>query len=169
MRLKGGDPFVFARGAEEARALAAAGVPYEVVPGITSAIAAPAYAGIPVTMRYSSTSLTIVTGHEDPTKPRGDVDWEALARVGGTIVILMGVANLPEISRRLVAGGLLARHAGRRGALGHPTRPAGHARHAGDAAHPRAAGTVDDRGRRRRGARTWTGSPVGRCSVVASW
>lgn len=106
VRLKGGDPFVFARGAEEAAALAAAGVPYEVVPGITSAIAVPAYAGIPVTMRYSSTSLTIVTGHEDPTKDRGDVDWEALARVGGTIVILMGVANLPEISRRLVVGGL---------------------------------------------------------------
>ncbi len=105
VRLKGGDPFVFARGAEEARALDAAGVPYEVVPGITSAIAAPAYAGIPVTMRYSSTSLTIVTGHEDPTKVRGDVDWEALARVGGTIVILMGVANLAEISRRLIDGG----------------------------------------------------------------
>lgn len=108
VRLKGGDPFVFARGAEEARALAAAGVAYEVVPGITSAIAAPAYAGIPVTERYSSTSLTIVTGHEDPTKPHTEVDWEALARVGGTIVVLMGVANLPEISRRLIAGGLPA-------------------------------------------------------------
>lgn len=106
VRLKGGDPFVFARGAEEAQALAAAGVAYEIVPGITSAIAAPAYAGIPVTMRYSSTSLTIVTGHEDPTKGRGDVDWESLAKVGGTIVILMGVANLPEVSRRLRDGGL---------------------------------------------------------------
>lgn len=106
VRLKGGDPFVFARGAEEAHALAAAGVPYEVVPGITSAIAVPAYAGIPVTMRYSSTSLTIVTGHEDPTKAAGQVDWQALARVGGTIVVLMGVANLAEISRRLIDGGL---------------------------------------------------------------
>ena len=106
VRLKGGDPFVFARGAEEARALAAAGVAYEVVPGITSAIAAPAYAGIPVTMRYSSTSLTIVTGHEDPTKGSGDVDWESLAKVGGTIVVLMGVANLADISRRLRDGGL---------------------------------------------------------------
>lgn len=106
VRLKGGDPFVFARGAEEAAALAAAGVPYEVVPGITSAIAAPAYAGIPVTMRYSSTSVTIVTGHEDPTKDRADVDWEAIARVGGTIVVLMGVANLARISERLVAAGL---------------------------------------------------------------
>ena len=106
VRLKGGDPFVFARGAEEAAALEAAGVDYEVVPGITSAIAVPAYAGIPVTMRYSSTSLTIVTGHEDPSKQRTDVDWEAIARVGGTIVILMGVANLPRIAERLLAGGL---------------------------------------------------------------
>ena len=105
VRLKGGDPFVFARGAEEAAALADAGIDYEVVPGITSAIAAPAYAGIPVTMRYSSTSLTIVTGHEDPTKSRTDVDWEALAKVGGTIVVLMGVANLQRISERLIAGG----------------------------------------------------------------
>lgn len=105
VRLKGGDPFVFARGAEEAAALADAGIDYEVVPGITSAIAAPAYAGIPVTMRYSSTSVTIVTGHEDPTKARTDVDWGALARVGGTIVVLMGVANLERISERLIAGG----------------------------------------------------------------
>ncbi|HMY88284.1 MAG TPA: uroporphyrinogen-III C-methyltransferase [Microthrixaceae bacterium] len=106
VRLKGGDPFVFARGAEEAAALAAAGVDYEVVPGITSALAVPAYAGIPVTLRYSSTSVTIVTGHEDPSKGRTDVGWEALARVGGTIVVLMGVRNLPRIAERLVAGGL---------------------------------------------------------------
>ncbi len=106
VRLKGGDPFVFARGAEEAAALAAAGVPYEVVPGITSAIAVPAYAGIPVTLRYSSTSVTIVTGHEDPSKGSTDVGWEALAQVGGTIVVLMGVRHLREISARLQAGGL---------------------------------------------------------------
>ncbi|MGB6058347.1 MAG: uroporphyrinogen-III C-methyltransferase, partial [Microthrixaceae bacterium] len=106
VRLKGGDPYVFARGAEEALALEAAGIDYEVVPGITSAIAAPAYAGIPVTMRYSSTSVTIVTGHEDPKKAKVDVGWEALAQVGGTIVILMGVANIGEISSRLMAGGL---------------------------------------------------------------
>lgn len=106
VRLKGGDPFVFARGAEEAAALEAAGVDYEVVPGITSAIAAPAYAGIPVTLRYSSTSVTIVTGHEDPAKGRTDVDWEALARFGGTIVILMGVAHIGRITARLLAGGL---------------------------------------------------------------
>jgi uroporphyrinogen III methyltransferase/synthase len=108
VRLKGGDPFVFARGGEEAAVLASAGVDYEVVPGITSAIAVPAYAGIPVTRRYSSTSVTIVTGHEDPTKAEQGVDWESLARVGGTIVVLMGAAHLAEIAARLVAGGLPA-------------------------------------------------------------
>ncbi len=106
VRLKGGDPFVFARGAEELEVLRDAGIPAEVVPGITSAIAAPAYAGIPVTRRYSSTSVTIVTGHEDPTKERSEVDWDAIARVGGTIVVLMGVANIGQISERLIAGGL---------------------------------------------------------------
>jgi uroporphyrinogen III methyltransferase/synthase len=106
VRLKGGDPFVFARGAEELTALREAGIRAEVVPGITSAIAAPAYAGIPVTRRYSSTSFTVVTGHEDPTKDRSDVDWDAIAKVGGTIVVLMGVANIAEIARRLVDGGL---------------------------------------------------------------
>ena len=106
VRLKGGDPFVFARGGEEAAALEAAGVDYEVVPGITSAIAAPSYAGIPVTLRYSSTSFTVVTGHEDPEKDLPSVDWEALAAVGGTIIILMGIAHLPEITRRLESGGL---------------------------------------------------------------
>jgi uroporphyrinogen III methyltransferase/synthase len=106
VRLKGGDPFVFARGGEEAAALLAAGVPFEVVPGITSAIAAPAYAGIPVTLRHSSTSVTFVTGHEDPaTGDEGTVDWEAVARVGGTIVVLMGVARIAQIADRLMAGG----------------------------------------------------------------
>jgi uroporphyrinogen III methyltransferase/synthase len=108
VRLKGGDPFVFARGAEEARALAAAGVAYEVVPGISSALAGPAYAGIPATLRYSSTSVTVVTGHEDPTKPTSSVDWEALAKLGGTIVVLMGVRRWPVIAERLQAGGLAA-------------------------------------------------------------
>ncbi len=105
VRLKGGDPFVFGRGGEEAEALAAAGVPFEVVPGITSAIGAAAYAGIPVTHRGVSTHFTVVTGHEDPAKGRTDVDWEALARVGGTLVILMGAGNISEIARRLVRGG----------------------------------------------------------------
>jgi uroporphyrinogen III methyltransferase/synthase len=106
VRLKGGDPFVFARGGEEAAALAEANVPFEIVPGITSAIAVPAYAGIPVTMRHSSTSVTIVTGHEDPSSgEEGTVDWGAVARVGGTIVVLMGVARIGRIAAALVAGG----------------------------------------------------------------
>ncbi len=106
VRLKGGDPFVFARGGEEAAALGAAGVPFEVVPGITSAIAVPAYAGIPVTLRHSSTSVTIVTGHEEPGAGEdGTVDWEAVARVGGTIVILMGVARIGRIAAALMAAG----------------------------------------------------------------
>ena len=107
VRLKGGDPFVFGRGGEEAEALGAAGVPFEVVPGITSAVAVPAYAGIPVTHRGLSTSFTVVTGHrrhesDDP------VDWDALARAGGTIVVLMGVAHRGDTARRLIAGGLAA-------------------------------------------------------------
>ncbi len=105
VRLKGGDPFVFARGGEEAQALIDASVPFEVVPGITSALAVPAYAGIPVTRRYSSTSFTVVTGHEDPDKG-GELDWEAVARLGGTIVILMGIGRLAGIVDRLLAGGL---------------------------------------------------------------
>jgi uroporphyrinogen III methyltransferase/synthase len=105
VRLKGGDPFVFARGGEEALALLDAGVPFEVVPGITSAIGVPAYAGIPVTMRHSSELFTVVTGHEDPDKG-GELDWESVARLGGTIVILMGIGRLPKIVARLLAGGL---------------------------------------------------------------
>jgi uroporphyrinogen III methyltransferase/synthase len=105
VRLKGGDPFVFGRGGEEAEACRAAGIPFEVVPGITSAIAAPAYAGIPVTHRGVSTSVTVVTGHEDPTKPGTDTDWNALARAGGTLVVLMGAGNVREIARELIEGG----------------------------------------------------------------
>ncbi|MEA3077938.1 MAG: uroporphyrinogen methyltransferase / synthase [Actinomycetota bacterium] len=105
VRLKGGDPFVFARGGEEAAALAAAGVAFEVVPGITSAIAAPAYAGVPLTQRGYATSFTVVTGHEDPWAAT-ETDWAAVARVGGTIVVLMGVSTRAEIARRLMAGGL---------------------------------------------------------------
>ena len=105
VRLKGGDPFVFARGGEEAAALAEAGVAFEVVPGITSAVAVPAYAGVPVTMRGVATSFTVVTGHEDPWAAT-ETDWEAVARVGGTIVVLMGVATRAAIADRLIAGGL---------------------------------------------------------------
>ena len=105
VRLKGGDPFVFARGGEEAAALLAAGVPFEVVPGITSAVAVPAFAGVPVTHRGLSTSFTVVTGHEDPWAAK-DTDWDACARVGGTIVVLMGVATRGAIAARLMEGGL---------------------------------------------------------------
>jgi uroporphyrinogen III methyltransferase/synthase len=103
VRLKGGDPFVFARGGEEAQALADAGVPFEVVPGITSAIAVPAYAGVPVTHRGLSTSFTVVTGHEDPWAAT-ETDWDAVARVGGTIVVLMGVGGRGARAARYTSG-----------------------------------------------------------------
>ncbi len=105
VRLKGGDPFVFGRGGEEALALQAAGVPFEVVPGITSAIAVPAYAGVPVTHRGLATSFTVVTGHSRHAIDQ-ETNWDALARVGGTIVVLMGVAHRAEIADRLMAAGL---------------------------------------------------------------
>ena len=105
VRLKGGDPFVFGRGGEEAESLIAAGVPFEVVPGVTSAIAAAAYAGVPVTHRKVSTHVTIVTGHEDPAKGRTDVDWGALAKAGGTLVVLMGAGHLRDIAALLIEGG----------------------------------------------------------------
>jgi len=108
VRLKGGDPFVFGRGSEEAEALAEAGVPFEVVPGVTAGIAAPAYAGIPVTHRGLSTSVTFVTGHEDPLKEKNTVDWSALARAGGTIVLYMGVKSLPRIASTLISAGMPA-------------------------------------------------------------
>jgi len=105
VRLKGGDPFVFGRGGEEAEALAAAGVPFEVVPGVTSGVAAPAYAGIPVTHRDAASAVAFITGHEDPAKDESALDWEALARFPGTLVFYMGVKNLPRIAERLRAAG----------------------------------------------------------------
>ena len=105
VRLKGGDPFVFGRGGEEALALAAAGVPFEVIPGITSAIAAPAYAGVPVTHRGLASSFAVVTGHEDEDKPDASVDWRRMATAVDTIVVLMGAAALSGVSRELVEGG----------------------------------------------------------------
>ena len=107
VRLKGGDPFVLGRGGEEADALLDAGVPFEVVPGITSAVAVPAYAGIPVTHRGLSTSFTVVTGHSRHSTDT-EVNWEALAAAGGTLVVLMGVAHRSEIAARLVAAGVPA-------------------------------------------------------------
>jgi len=105
VRLKGGDPFVFGRGGEEAEALRAAGVPFEVVPGVTSGVAAPAYAGIPVTHRDLASAVAFVTGHEDPAKDESALDWEALARFPGTLVLYMGVKNLPRIAESLIAAG----------------------------------------------------------------
>ena len=104
VRLKGGDPFVFGRGGEEAEALAAAGLPFEIVPGISSAIAVPAYAGIPLTHRKFSSSFAVVTGHE-ACKGRSPVDWSRLATAVDTLVILMGLKNLPQIASQLIEHG----------------------------------------------------------------
>jgi uroporphyrinogen III methyltransferase/synthase len=105
VRLKGGDPFVFGRGGEEASACRAAGVPFEVVPGVSAALGAPAFAGIPVTDRRHAASFAVVTGHKDPTRVREALRWEDLGRAVDTLVILMGMRNLAEIAERLVAGG----------------------------------------------------------------
>ncbi|HET8532731.1 MAG TPA: uroporphyrinogen-III C-methyltransferase [Methylomirabilota bacterium] len=105
VRLKGGDSFVFGRGGEEVQACIAAGVPFDLVPGVTAAVAVPAAAGIPVTHRGVASSFAVVTGHEDPSKPDGHVDWVRLAGAVDTIVVLMGTAALPEIVRRLLAAG----------------------------------------------------------------
>ena len=105
VRLKGGDPFVFGRGGEEALALVAAGVPFEVVPGVTSAVAAPAYAGVPVTHRGLASSFAVITGHEDDDKDEASVDWRRLAPAVDTLVVLMGGAALPGVARALIEGG----------------------------------------------------------------
>jgi uroporphyrinogen III methyltransferase / synthase len=105
VRLKGGDPFVFGRGGEEAQALRAAGCEFEVVPGVTAGVAAAAYAGIPVTQRGAASAVAFVTGHEDPAKPETAIDWAALAAFPGTLVFYMGVRQLPRIAERLVAHG----------------------------------------------------------------
>ena len=105
VRLKGGDPFVFGRGGEEGVLLQENGLPFEIVPGITSAISVPAYAGIPVTHRAVATSFAVVTGHEDPTKGKSNMRWEHLATGVDTLVFLMGVANLPHITKKLIENG----------------------------------------------------------------
>src|SRR5262245_49259613 len=106
VRLKGGDPFVFGRGAEEAQEIANAGVPFEIVPGITSAIAGPAYAGIPITHRAHNSHVTFFTGHEDPTKTESAIDYAALAKLGGTQVMLMGMERLGTVTSEMLRHGV---------------------------------------------------------------
>ncbi len=105
VRLKGGDPFVFGRGGEEAEALTAAGIPFTIVPGVTAGVAAAAYAGIPVTHRDRASAVALVTGHEDPAKPESALDYDALAAFPGTLVVYMGVRRLQAITERLIAAG----------------------------------------------------------------
>jgi uroporphyrinogen III methyltransferase/synthase len=105
VRLKGGDPFLFGRGGEEAEAMAAAGIPFEIVPGVTAALGVPAYAGIPVTHRTLASTVTLVTGHEDHTKGSSSLDWARLGSTSGTLVFMMGTKNLPTIVERLQAEG----------------------------------------------------------------
>lgn len=107
VRLKGGDPYVFGRGGEEAEELAAAKVSFEVVPGISSTVAAPNYAGIPITHRDHCSSYTVITGHEDPTKDETNIDWAQLAKIPGTKIVLMGVERIREISQALVTNGMV--------------------------------------------------------------
>ncbi|MDP2218445.1 MAG: uroporphyrinogen-III C-methyltransferase [Methanolobus sp.] len=105
VRLKGGDPYMFGRGGEEAQELIEAGIEFEIVPGITSAIAVPAYAGIPVTHRDHASMVTFITGHEDPTKEESALDWETLAKFDGTIVVFMGVKMLENNVSELIKYG----------------------------------------------------------------
>ena len=136
VRLKGGDPYVFGRGGEEVLACAEAGVPVTVVPGVTSAIAVPAAAGIPVTHRGVAHEFTVVSGHLAPDDPESLVDWAALARLRGTLVILMGLKNLPAIAATLLAHGRDAGDPGRDRPGGHDRTPAVGPRHARRPARP---------------------------------
>jgi uroporphyrinogen III methyltransferase/synthase len=106
IRLKGGDPTIFGRAGEEAESLAAAGIAFEIVPGVSSFVAAPTYAGIPVTHREHSSKLSIITGHEDPTKPEATIDWAQVAKEPGTKVVMMGTARMGQIAELLIAGGM---------------------------------------------------------------
>jgi len=106
LRLKGGDPLIFGRGGEEALVCRDYAIPFEIVPGVSSATAAPAYAGIPLTHRHVSSSFTVITGHEDPTKPESSINYRALAQIGGTLVIMMGVKRLAEITAQLRVHGM---------------------------------------------------------------
>lgn len=130
-RLKGGDPFIFGRGGEEAEVLINANIPFEIVPGVTSAIAVPAYAGIPLTHRKFTSTLAFVTGHEDPTKKESSIDWKSLAKGIGTLVFLMGVKNLHHIREGLISHGM------------HPDTPAALVRWGTTAKQVTVAGTID--------------------------
>ncbi len=118
VRLKGGDPFVFGRGGEEAEVLAEAGIPFEVVPGVSSSYSVPSYAGIPLTFHASritnqpSLAVTLVTGHDGPSSPANKVDWSGLAKVPGTLVVMMGLRNVESVAATLIAHGRPYRHAG---------------------------------------------------------
>jgi siroheme synthase len=103
--LKGGDPFIFGRGGEEAMELSKAGVKFEIISGVTSAIAVPAYAGIPLTHREHSSAVCFITGHEDPGKEESDINWDSLAKFSGTLIFLMGIANLDKIVKKLIENG----------------------------------------------------------------
>ena len=142
VRLKGGDPFVFARGYEEVLACADAGIPVTVVPGVTSAIAVPALAGVPVTHRAVTHEFVVVSGHVAPGHPESLVNWNALAAMSGTIVLLMAVERIELFTKVLLEGGPTCGNAGAGGAARHHTRPADAARHA-----RRRAGTHARRGR----------------------
>jgi uroporphyrin-III C-methyltransferase len=131
VRLKGGDPFVFGRGGEEAEALADAGIAFEVVPGVTSALGAASYAGIPLTHREHSSAVVFLTGHEDPKKPDSAICWEDYGRLGATLCVYMGMKNLETITRRLQAGGLA------------PTTPAAVIQSATTGAHRQIISTVE--------------------------
>jgi len=106
VRLKGGDPYIFGRGGEEAEELAAANIPFEVVPGVSSIVAAPNYAGIPLTYRGVASTFTVLTGHEDPEKEESDLDYDEIARIPGTKVILMGLKRLRDVTGMLIASGM---------------------------------------------------------------
>ena len=166
-RLKGGDPFVFGRGGEEALALARCGIPFEVVPGVSSAIAAPAYAGIPVTHRGIAAGFTVVSGSEDPSKPESSVRWEELGRSlaahGGTLLTLMGWASMGKILDAMKLAGPVRRHPGGIGAVGHMEPPEDSDRNARNRCRqgPRSRAGGAGGGGHRRG-----GEPAGRAGLV---
>ena len=174
VRLKGGDPFVFGRGGEEAQACRAAGIPFEVVPGVTAGVAAPAYAGIPVTQRNVASAVAFVTGHEDPAKPETAIDWPALARFPGTLVFYMGVRQLGRIAEQLIAGGRAADEpvaVVERGTLARPAHGArAAARHRRGRARPPGCAPRRSRSsaRWRRSPTSSPGSTTARCAAAPS-